>query len=326
MKNTVTCMRNYVKRKLDSERIENHYYSMGNNVKSYGARWMDGLIGTILVFAASGILMISIFDNLYLVLVLSSIMTFCYYTVRKKLVKKRVIKGKELLMREETLKKFNDKVLDMNKKDFFILVKDLIENSGNITELNIDIDSSGELIVMEGNFGENRVGIYCRKVEKEQKIKLQQLKEFVNFCMNRGLEEGIYVTNGYFDQSSKEYVSTIEGFMLYLADMDSIYNVFLKKGQFFSREAIEKQLEEDILDHKETMEYKMRKLLTYKKIKAYMVLGLLLAVYSRYVNFKLYYIFVSIILLCFAVTAAIRWHIEKYKSYMEKGLKLDQYL
>jgi len=327
MKNTAVHISRYFKRKLDQKKIENHYFSMGSNHKSYSARWIDRSFGSLLIFGIIGAVIFLISQNLFLAFVVGTSVTLVNCIVRKRFTVKRIIKGKEQLMKKDTIKMFNNSIKKIRHKDFFILIKRLLEDSGYFSQLKLDLDSSDEPVIMEGSFAGERVGIFCRKQEKEQKVKVGQLKEFVAFCMNRGLNEGIFVTSGYFDYYSKEYAGSLEDFRLYIADVDSIYNIFLKKGMLFCREEIEKQLEGNILDRKEAMEHRTRKVLAHKKIRTYVVLGLLLAFYSRYVdlNYKLYYIFISIVLFCLAVTAVVRWYIEKYRCHMETEIRLEQH-
>ena len=53
------------------------------------------------------------------------------------------------------------------------------------------------------------------------------------------------------------------------------------------------------------------------------MLSILIAVYSAMVPYTLYYIFVSLILMCLSVTALVRWEIEKFREEAENSVKLD---
>ncbi len=324
MKKVFAGYRQHIRNELNRRRIENHYYSMGNDKKSFGARWIDRLLSALFVFFLGLTAAVLTFDNIYLALVLGTVITSIYYLAVRTLSRRRVTRGKERLVREATVKKFADRVSGMSDRDFCALVKSLLEKSRCFAEMEPVEDSGESPVLLEGYFNGNRIGVYCMKVDGKENVKLHQLREFVEICTDRGLNQGLYITNGYFDHSSKEYAGVLEDFMLYIGDMDSIYTAFLKKDLYLSRGEIERQIEAEIIDTSQAFEYRLRKMLAYKRIRTYVVLGLLLAGYSHYVDFTVCYIIVSIIFLSLAATAFIRWNIEKYKGFVEKEIRLEQ--
>lgn len=326
MKGKTTRFFTYINKKLDEKKVENHYYSAGDEKKGYGARWLDRLFMRGVVFILACISGIFILENSFAVLAAGLFLTTLYYIAEKRLDRRRISKGKEQLIRKEMIKRFCERVKEVDERGFLEVMMELFEKSGFFSELKMVCDQPGQPILVEGVFKGEKVGIYCSKVKGQENIKAEDLKRFVDVCIKRGLGRGIYVTDGHFNYCAKEYATGLSHFSLLLADIDGIYRGFLRKGLLFSRDEVENSIYSRVLDRSRTKENSIRKILSVKRTKIYITLGLLLLVYSYYVQYRFYYIFVSAILFSLGITAAIRWYMIKYKDYLEREISLDRHM
>lgn len=324
MKRTLTCLWEAMITQTNKRVIENYYYSRGNSDKNYGARWIDRVFSKAMLFVLASLVAFLFAQNLLIVFACGMLSTSLYHVGEKSLRKKRIRQRKEEFIKREVVKKFLSLIDGQDEKEFFLTIRDMLDESGHFTKLEISFDDEKRPIIMEGYLNDTKVGIYCKKLQEGQRIGRESLEEFVEYCKGCGLSEGVYITNGIFEYSSRDYLLNLYDFKLYLADIDTLYKLILKHDFLFSIEGIEKELERGILDQARTTKDGLKKVLAFRRIKAYTALGIVIALYSKFVPYRQYYIFVAIVLLSLSLTALVQWRVEKYKESMEREMKLDE--
>jgi hypothetical protein len=308
---------------LKRKAIENYYYNKGNTGKSFGARWLDRLLVGVFVVAVVVIWTLWRFSGYGIALAIGLLASASYYGVDRGIRRTRVLTGRESILQKEKTERFQVLVKDQDVKGFYLMLRSMLVNTEAFSDIELVLDDRERPIIMEGHLGEDRIGICCRKVDKGGYVDTEHVVEFVDYCTSRGLSNGLYITNGYFDSQAKRYMVGIKDFRLYSADIDTIYKVFLKDNDNHPIKGIEKDIELKALEEYRMARNGLEKAMSIKRAGVYLMLGLVLAVYSRFVPFSGYYIFVSIIMLCFSATTLIRWSLHRHRNSLETEIGLD---
>lgn len=304
-------------------RMEDYYYSGGETQKDFRARSIDRLFSRGMVFTLTALAAYFLVQNLLISVFIGTLWTIMFNVIAKSRRKKRIARNREKILEKEAVGRFLKMTEDKDSREFFEMVRGLLGKSGQFSELELIKDDEGRPLIMEGSFKGEKAGIYGRKLKPDSMVKEKDLKEFVQYCRSRGLENGVYIANGVFDYAARDYAAGLDDFDLFIGDTGSLYRGFLKRDFLFPMEDLEAQIEQNVLEQSREKQHSLRKILAFRRIRTYAVLSILIAVYSAMVPYTLYYIFVSLILMCLSVTALVRWEIEKFREEAENSVKLD---
>ena len=227
------------------------------------------------------------------------------------------------MLEKEAVERFLKLTADMDSGEFFNMVKEWLDRSCLCSNVKVIRDTDDRPLLITGEFKGRRTGVYAKKLKPDTMVKKDDLVEFVQYCLNRGLENGVYIASGSFDYSAREYAAGLETFNLYIADTGAIYRAFIKKGYVFPMEDLQSQMEQRVLEQEREERHSLGKVLAFRRIRTYAVLSILIAAYSVMVPYTLYYILVSLILLCLSVTAIVRWEVERLREEAENSIRLD---
>ncbi len=307
-------------------RLEDYYYSAGDETKKhFSARCIDRVSLRVSVFTIV-FLIFYFFIRDALISVLNGIAwTAMVHVLAKKRRRNRARRNKEKILKKEAIDRFLDLTKDKEPEEFFDLIQDLLSKDALFSKLKCTKDNEGRPLIITGYFQGTRIGIYAKDPKGNTMIDGGDLKDFVKYCRIIGLKTGLYITNSTFDYAARGYAAGLGGdFNLILADKETLYNAFIKQGSLFSMADLEKRIEQAALEQSYGARHNLKNVLALKRVKTYGILSVLIAMYSIKVPYTLYYIFVSIILLCLSVTALVKWEIERHRRDIEESIKLDK--
>jgi predicted membrane protein len=303
--------------------IEDYYYSGGETLKNRRARSIDRMFSRVVFFAAAASGTYLLVENLSAALFFAAGCTCLFHWTANSRRDKRVRRNRERMLEKEAVERFLKLTSDMDSGEFFNMVKEWLDRSGLCSATEVIRDTDDRPLLITGEFRGQRAGVYAKKLKPDTMVKKDDLDEFVQYCLSRGLENGIYIAAGSFDYSAREYAAGLESFNLYIADTGAIYRAFIKKGYVFSMEDLQSEMEQRVLEQDLEERHSLGKVLAFRRIRTYAVLSILIAAYSVMVPYTLYYILVSLILLCLSVTALVRWEVERLREEAENSIRLD---
>lgn len=305
-------------------KLDDYYYSGGETDKNLRAKGIDRLFLRGLLFLTILLTCYFLTENFIVGALIGVLGVTVFHMLAKGRRKARISTNKEKMFEKEAIHKFLCIAEEKGPKEFFQLIGDLLNKSGLFSELRLIEDDKGNPLIITGNFKAEKVGIYGKKLGPERMVKKEDLEEFVSYCQSRGLENGVYIANGIFDYRARGYAAGLDVFNLLLADTEVLYRGFLKQGFLFSMEELQGNMEQLALEQSHGAQHSLKKILALRRVKTYGVLSVIIAVYSVMVPYTLYYIFVSIVLLCLSATALVRWEIERHREDAENSIKLDR--
>jgi hypothetical protein len=323
METTIRRIKEWISARLREAQIQDYYYSGGNTSKHYRARSMDRLSARMAVFVLTAVSFYVYTGNFFAALFFGGVCTYLFDRLAMQLRNKRSEKNRAVLLEKEGIDRFTQLLEDKDNRGFFEIIFETLKKTCLFKGLKLIEDDEGRPLIITGEFKGEKVGIYANRLGKDASVKEANLKEFVQYCKSRQLGNGIYIASGPFDYASRGYAAGLDSFNLYIADTQTIYRAFIKKGFLFSMDDLEEKLEQRVFEHNKETQHSLKRILAYRRIRTYIVLGVLIAVYSAYVPYSVYYILVSIVLLCLSLTALIRWKIEKFMEDSENSIKLD---
>ncbi len=323
MKGSIEHIKGWISVRLRNARIQDYYYSGGDTTKHYRARNLDRLFARVIVFTLTVLSFFIYTGNFFAGLFFGGVCIYLFDRLAKRFRNLRCEKNREAMLEKEAVDRFNKLLEEKTSRDFFEIVCEMLGKDHSFTGLRIIEDNEKRPFLITGRFRGEDVGIYADKLKEGTSVKEKNLEEFTRYCMDRGLKNGIYIASGPFDYSAREYAVNLDSFNLFIADTKTMHKVFLKRGLLFPIKDLEEGLEQKILEQNEETHHRFRRILAYRRIRTYTVLGVLIAVYSVFVPYSFYYLFVSIVLFSLSLTALIKWRIEKYMEDAENSIKLD---
>lgn len=99
-----------------------------------------------------------------------------------------------------------------SRKDFALLVKDLLENTAKFQNLSINEENKVTDIDLSGYIGNNKVAIMCLNSPQEDfKVTSKQIKKFLWEIKHYQFDKGIVVTSGTFSDNARLFVRRMKG-------------------------------------------------------------------------------------------------------------------
>ena len=240
--------------------------------------------------------LITIFNttkNIIWSIVITGVLIFFYLlgliNIKNRSRNKSINKINEEIWEEEIIKRI-EKYSDY---DYLLYMKELLEEYYNckLIEYDNNIDFIGEI-------NKEVYGIKCIKSSVKSQTSLKDLEYYIRSMKKNNIEEGIIVSNSYFNEEVRENTNYL------LIDFDQIKNILIKIGEFPTKDKLEEKIIIKYEDEKDSLK---EKLSIYKKDKIYkfILLGIALYFISPLVSYTLYYKIMGIILISIGITIGI---------------------
>lgn len=263
--------------------IRNFYSTEVNKGKTYRAAYLDNILFilllffilvTILVINSKGILL-----PIYISLITIFFITKGINAINQKKNKKKIMAINEDLKSRRVIRELTQ----LNKEEFIGYIKELLDKFYS-TEFIYGEDG----VDLIGYVNRKKYGVKCIKSSLEDRILSKKVDEFNSLINNLDYDEGILVTNSYFQDGIKDNTSLI------LIDFLGIKEILKKVDKFPSDEEINNYIIHRYDDRKNTIRNQI-KIITFGKI--FKLYGVFVVFYfiSFFVKYGLYYKIMGVI-------------------------------
>lgn len=265
---------NYFKRRLI---LNNFYNSTIKKGKNLQATLLDLIFTIVTLMMIIGIIIFKLTEDAFLTISMASILgivyTFILILWNRKVRHIKILKINEDIADSELIKEIEKK----DNREFQHYVKDILEKFYKTTFYEYDryIDFIGEI-------NGEMYGLKCLKCSMDARVSYKELEFFIKEMNEKDIKEGIIVTNSYFLDELKEKTDYI------LIDFNQIKAMLKETGLYPTQKDVEDLIIAKYDNRKSIIKVK----LTSKgkdKVLKFMILGSILIIYSRFVNYKLYY-------------------------------------
>jgi len=288
--------------------LNNYYTSEIKRGKSLYATMLDWLFTTLAISLFVYVTSYNFFDSLVassMLAVLSAFfcVTVLYWNNRRKKSKKIAEINDEIAH-----KWIINEISKFDNRDFLMWIKEMFEIYYNTTfHLHAKfIDLIGEI---EGEI----YAVKCFKCPQDVKITLKDLENFMLEVKELNIKEAIIVTTSYFSDEVKEKLNYV------LMDFEHIKRIMKEIGQYPTRNDIEDQIISDYNYKKDNIK-KVLKNRSKDRIFKFIILGIVLYIYSIFVPYKTYYRIISFISIGVGTVLAI-YNVLKYIEGVESTSK-----
>lgn len=281
-------------KKVKKNLILNSYYTKKmKNGKTMKASIFDWIFTTMILVLFFLITIFNTTKNIIWSIVITGVLIFFYLlgliNIKNRSRNKSINKINEEIWEEEIIKRI-EKYSDY---DYLLYMKELLEEYYNckLIEYDNNIDFIGEI-------NKEVYGIKCIKSSVKSETSLKDLEYYIRGMKKNNIEEGIIVSNSYFNEEVRENTNYL------LIDFDQIKNILIKIGEFPTKDKLEEKIIIKYEDEKDSLK---EKLSIYKKDKIYkfILLGIALYFISPLVSYTLYYKIMGIILISIGITIGI---------------------
>lgn len=275
-------LKQYQTRKEDAI-VKNYYSKEINKGKSYRAVYIDK-IAIILIFFISSVAFFSSITKtlilpIYISLALVYFVTKALVSIRNKRLKIKIEKVNEDLKSKRILRELDQ----LNREEFINYVKAMLEkyyqNEFMFGEDGIDLI---------GDINNKKYAVKCIKSSQEDKVITKKVTEFNSYINYLNYDEGIIVTNSFFQDGIKEETSLI------LFDFMGIKEIIKSIGDYPSDSEIRSHINHRFEDRRKALREQVKVVNVRKIIKLY---GVFIIFYSLsfFVKYGLYYRIMAIL-------------------------------
>lgn len=263
--------------------INNFYSKEINKGKSYKAAYYDKIAIVLLLFIAFVSILFLLSDNLLLSVFISLI---SIYFITKGLIVIRDKKHNEKVQKVNEELKSNRIIREIslqNKEEFINYIKSILEKYYQ-SEFVYGEDG----IDLIGIINNKKYGVKCIKSSMEDKIFEKKVSEFNNYINYLDYDEGIIVTNSYFQDGVKDASSLI------LFDFEGIKELLKSVNEFPIDDEINNYIIHKYNDRRNDIRNQIKVVDVKKIIKLY---GIFIIFYSIsfFVRFSIYYKIMAIV-------------------------------
>jgi hypothetical protein len=289
----------YLKRK-EKIIIKNYYSKEINNGKSYKAVNFDKIAFVLLLFLSIFILFANITHTIilpiYISLLLVYFITKWLISLRNKRLNMKISKVNDELKNNRIIREISQ----FNREEFINYVKEILEKYYK-SEFIYGEDG----IDLIGNIKDKKYAVKCIKSSQEDKIIRKKVLDFYNYINYLDYDEGIIVTNSFFQDGIKEETSLI------LFDIEGIKEILKGIDEYPSDDEIQSFIIYKYNDRRKIISNQI-KIIDIKKIVKLYGVAIILYTISYFVRYSLYYRIVAI--LSFAVATILG------------GIKITEYI
>ncbi|WFA09615.1 restriction endonuclease [Tissierella sp. Yu-01] len=299
----------YQKYKNDSI-VKNYYSKEIYKGKTYKAVNFDKIAIVILMFIILTTLFASFTNSIilpiYISLLLVFIITRGLISIRDKRIDSKIQNINEELKSSRVMRELSQ----MNREEFINYSKELLEKY-YLNEFVLGEDG----IDLIGNIRNKTYAVKCIKSTLEDKIIRKKVDEFHNYINYLGYDEGIIITNSYFQDEIKENTSLI------LFDFTGLKDILKSIKEYPTDEEIRNYIKYRHDDKKKNFQEQF-KTFNLRKISKLYGISVILYIISYFVSYTLYYRIVAVltfivatIIGCIKITEYIRL---TNKTYLHK--------
>lgn len=257
--------------------LNNYYNSVIKKGKNIQATLLDFIFVLFILMITFTIIVFKLTKDIFLALTIGIVIGLTYLVLlilwNRRTKEKRIIKINEEIADSELIKEIEQK----DNREFLLFMKDILERyyNANFYEGNRYIDFIGEI---NGEI----YGVKCIKLPIDSRVDLDKIEFFNREIKKKNINEGIIVTNAYFKEELKNKTNYI------LIDFDRIKQILKEIGSY----PTQKDIEDLIISRFENKKDMIKEKLISKdksKILKFMLLGIVLILYSPFVSYTLYY-------------------------------------
>lgn len=271
--------------------IKNYYTKESYKGKTHRANYMDNTLMIVLLFISLTIFLVVKTDSILLPIYISAMAIFFISrftkTLRNKKTKEKILKINEDLKS----KRITRELSQLNREEFIDYTKAILEKYYQ-SEFIYGEDG----IDLIGVINNKRYAVKCIKSSFEDKIIIKRATDFSGYINYLDYDEGIIITNSFFQEGIKENSSLI------LFDFSDIKEILKKIDEYPSDEEITNYIVHRYDDRKNTARNEI-KLITFKKIIKLYLIFILFYIISFFVRFSIYYKIMGII--AFVIATAL---------------------
>ncbi len=257
--------------------VRNFYSTEVNKGKTYKAAYLDNILFILLLFFILVFTLIiksnSILLPIYISLITIFFITKSINVINQKRDKKKIMAINEDLKSRRVIRELTQ----LNREEFIEYTKEILDKFYS-TEFIYGEDG----VDLIGYINKKKYGVKCIKSSLEDRILSKKVDEFNNLINNLDYDEGLLVTNSYFQDGIKDNTSLI------LIDFLGIKEILKKIDKFPSDEEIKNYIIHRYDDKKKTIRNQI-KVITFGKI--FKLYGVCVVFYfiSFFVKYGLYY-------------------------------------
>lgn len=263
--------------------VRNFYSKEVNKGKTYRAAYLDNVLFMLFIFFILVIILIiksnSILLPIYIGLISIFFITKGINSINQKKNKKKILAINEDLKSRRVIRELTQ----LNREEFIEYTKEILDKFYS-TEFIIGEDG----IDLVGYINKKKYGVKCIKSSLEDRILSKKVDEFSNLINSQDYDEGILVTNSYFQDGIKDNTSLI------LIDFLGIKEILKKIEKFPSDEEIRNYIIHRYDDRKNAIRNQIKVITFGKILKLY---GVFIVFYfiSFFVKYGLYYKIMGVI-------------------------------
>ena len=280
--------------------INNFYSKEINKGKSYKAAYFDKIAIVMVLFITIFTILLLLTNNILLSIFISLISVY-YITKGLVLIRdKKQNERKEKVNEELKSNRIIREISQQNKEEFINYIKGILEKY-YLSEF-VYGEEGVDLI---GTINNKKYGVKCIKSSMEDKILRKKVKEYNNYINYLDYDEGIIVTNSYFQDGVKDDTSMI------LFDFKGIKEILKSIDEFPSDDEINNYIKHKYDDRRNDLRNQLKVVNIKKIIKLY---GIFIIFYSIsfFVRYPLYYKIMAIFVFVIATVLG--------------GLKITKYI
>lgn len=263
--------------------LKKYYTSKIKSGKGLYASLIDYFITAVVFFSVMFVLIYSISNKLLISVLLDSLFLSFYisivYMKNKKMKDKKIREINDEIVNKQLIKKISK----YSNQDFLLTMKEMLERYYNTT-----FHEHGKYIDFIGEINGDIYAVKCLKNPIETYVSFRDLENFILEAESKNIQEGIIITSSYFSDEVKERLNYI------LIDFEKIKGIMKEIGDYPTKKGIEDYIVSNYNYKKENVKKAIK---NKDKDRAYkfLLLSIVLYVFSYFVPYKTYYRIISLL-------------------------------
>lgn len=289
--------------------IRDYYSKELNKGKTYRAVSLDKIASFIIIFLVFNIILLVFTESIGFSIIISLLLVLMinkgFITVTNKKTNEKIHGINDELKSDRVARE----IAQMNREEFINYSKELLEKY-YLSEF-IYGDDGVDLI---GDINKKTYAVKCIKSTVEDKIIRKKVNDFHNYINYLEYDEGIIITNGYFQKEIKAETSLI------LFDFDDLKEILKSIGGYPSDEEISNYIKYKHDDNKKNFKSQLREFNIRKVIRLYLS-SIMLYIISFFVAYRIYYRILSVVTFSIATIISGMKIVENINKNTKKPLQ-----
>lgn len=271
-----------------NEIIKNYYSKEINKGKTYRAQHLDNVLFIVLIFLIITLVLIVKSNRILLPIYVSLISAFFISNSINAINKKKIRKKELAINKDLKSRRIIREIAQLNREEFILYVKDILD-----LFYSTEFDFGEDGVDLIGYINNKKYGVKCIKSSLEDRIISKKVNEFSNLINGLNYDEGIIVTNSYFQKDIKDNTSLI------LIDFLGIKEMLMKIDRFPTDEEIRNYIIHRYDDRKSSVKGQLKTITFGKIVRLY---GMFVVFYfiSFFVRYGLYYKIMGVVVFVIA--------------------------